>query len=1116
MADRYWVGGTATWSSTNTTNWSTASNGAGGASVPTASDNVIFDANSNTGTGAFTVTVASGYSANCLDFTVTAPDGVMTLARGDSNSNINVYGSWSTPATNFSLIATLIVNFRATTTGKTIAMESNAKASGAVRIFFLGAGGGWTFTAEPLYFNSFSHTAGTVDFGNYNITCATAWGSTGSTARTLTLGSSIITITNTNNSVTFSGTNLTLNKGTSKILVTASREVTLTSNVDLYDVEFSGYSSTGSMAYFVGTFSVRDLIISTVPTGSSRVDVVFGTTTAAPGQITVTGQFKCSGSTDVRRRILFGTPLAFLGIYSTRGKIICNGTTDLKNVDFHNIDIEGTAAPISGTSIANWGGGVTGVTFTTAKTCYLRGTSGGQNEWTDNVWAASSGGSVDVANFPLGQDTVIIDNNTLSAELEFNTFNDGAGGCQVFDMSARTTSFTIDPNNGALYITGDDGEIIMPSNVTFATGTGNILVYSGSTCSIDIACTITRAGFSVQSRADVTFYNDLTITGYSTTDVLLSFQRGDIDLNGYAVTTNRFALGPTSSSSNPSVGSDSLTFSGGSLTIAPGNTTSTDKFFGDYSGLFGFPDSGVIRFSGNSTLATVSAPFALWGNNSRCRLQVDGSLLFVSIRGVWNDVDMDGLTARLLLATATIVHGDVVFGADVSYAATLSTTNWEFRGSDDTTFHMKGTNKIHVELVFLKTDPAKVTLLNDVGSISTVFLNSGGLNLNGYDIECIAFSTYEDVNRTLDVGSPTAGEIRVTGVGPVDALLWGYGSKLSVPNGRPTVRLTANPTTGTRSMLGAAVTEASAPNIKVEAGTDTISGSFSAFNLDFTGFSGTFAGGTRTYWGDVTLSSTMTVTSTSSITTFGKTSGTQVFTTNGVTFAAPMTKSGAGTLQLGSALNLSTRDLTVSAGTMDDGGYNITAGALVSGGSTARTLAFNGGTWTLTSTSAAASLSGSNLTTSGSGGTMSLTGATSKTFSSAGFNFSTMTLNQGGAGTLTVTGSNTFRDWSATQKPSQFTVTAGSTQTFVNFTLSGSAGSLVTLRSSVGSSSYTFSKAGGVVNVDYLDIQRSTATGGAAWYAGVNSTNSGNNSGWIFTAAPAGGDGKFFAFFNWA
>ena len=47
MADRYWVGGSGTWSSLNTSNWSTSSGGAGGASVPTAADNVFFDVNSN-------------------------------------------------------------------------------------------------------------------------------------------------------------------------------------------------------------------------------------------------------------------------------------------------------------------------------------------------------------------------------------------------------------------------------------------------------------------------------------------------------------------------------------------------------------------------------------------------------------------------------------------------------------------------------------------------------------------------------------------------------------------------------------------------------------------------------------------------------------------------------------------------------------------------------------------------------------------------------------------------------------------------------------------------------------------------------------------------------------
>jgi hypothetical protein len=50
MANRYWVGGTGTWDAANTTNWSTASGGAGGASVPTSADIVFIDADSGGGT----------------------------------------------------------------------------------------------------------------------------------------------------------------------------------------------------------------------------------------------------------------------------------------------------------------------------------------------------------------------------------------------------------------------------------------------------------------------------------------------------------------------------------------------------------------------------------------------------------------------------------------------------------------------------------------------------------------------------------------------------------------------------------------------------------------------------------------------------------------------------------------------------------------------------------------------------------------------------------------------------------------------------------------------------------------------------------------------------------
>jgi hypothetical protein len=63
--DRYWVGGSGSWNSTS--KWSATSGGASGASVPTASDNAIFDANS--AAAHYTVTVTD--NATCADLTFT-------------------------------------------------------------------------------------------------------------------------------------------------------------------------------------------------------------------------------------------------------------------------------------------------------------------------------------------------------------------------------------------------------------------------------------------------------------------------------------------------------------------------------------------------------------------------------------------------------------------------------------------------------------------------------------------------------------------------------------------------------------------------------------------------------------------------------------------------------------------------------------------------------------------------------------------------------------------------------------------------------------------------------------------------------------------------------------
>ena len=84
MADRYWVGGTGTWTTT-TTNWSASSGGSSGASAPTAADSVFFNQ-------AATYTVTMTGALTCLDITVSA--GTVTFATG-TGPTLAVSGSMS-------------------------------------------------------------------------------------------------------------------------------------------------------------------------------------------------------------------------------------------------------------------------------------------------------------------------------------------------------------------------------------------------------------------------------------------------------------------------------------------------------------------------------------------------------------------------------------------------------------------------------------------------------------------------------------------------------------------------------------------------------------------------------------------------------------------------------------------------------------------------------------------------------------------------------------------------------------------------------------------------------------------------------------------------------------
>jgi hypothetical protein len=93
-------------------------------------------------------------------------------------------------------------------------------------------------------------------------------------------------------------------------------------------------------------------------------------------------------------------------------------------------------------------------------------------------------------------------------------------------------------------------------------------------------------------------------------------------------------------------------------------------------------------------------------------------------------------------------------------------------------------------------------------------------------------------------------------------------------------------------------------------------------------------------------------------------------------------------------------------------------------------------------------------------------------------------------------------------------IASGSTQTVSTFTVNGTAGVLKIIKSTVAGSRATLSKASGTVTSDYVSIKDSAATGGATWDA-TNSTDAGNNTGWIINGVPTGtanNSGFFFMF----
>jgi hypothetical protein len=470
---------------------------------------------------------------------------------------------------------------------------------------------------------------------------------------------------------------------------------------------------------------------------------------------------------------------------------------------------------------------------------------------------------------------------------------------------------------------------------------------------------------------------------------------------------------------------------------------------------------------------------------------------------VCNDFTASGLDGVMTLAGTSI-------GLTVSGSLTFQATNFTRTYTGTTTFAATTTGKT------ITTNGVAfggAVTFNGVGggwtlgsaltvpATSTTTLTNGTLDLGNFTLSTGIFSSDNANTRAIAFGTtgsivPTTTTAATTVLAMATATNFTFTGTSNI-----TAAMSVTRTFNFGGTAGATTSNRLNVNTTSGASIPTFTGSFRQIN--FTGSTTSFGFPTISCHG-FTLASGGTYTNVN-ITTVGD--GNLTYTGKAI---STLTINGTGiTTTLNSAGT--NGNLILTNGTIDLAGYTLTTPVQTSAGT--KNITFNGGTLLIASGNFANSNPTGFTTTAGTGtGVISMTSASTKTMT--GSSTYNCTLNQGGAGNLNITGSNTFNNITNTVQPASIIFTAGTTNTFNNFSLSGTAGNLITIGSAT-AASHTLSKASGTVSADFLSISRSTATGGAIWDAGANSTDGGNNSGWIFTAppAPSGSNSNFLVFF---
>lgn len=1172
MANRFWVttgttGGIGNWSDTQ--NWASTTGGAAGASVPGSSDAVLFDANS----GASSVATVD---SNVTVQTVTCTGSwAGTIAFGTNTISVNSTGTVFTGTTQMKVTGTpLIILTNSSATSRTVTPGAVTEANSISFRVTAGTGNITFTTAQAVRDLDFTDGTNPTGFaGTLGNSANTIYGNLkASTGMTVTAGTGTWTFAATSGTKTINTAGITFDKpftfngvgGTWQLQAALTSGSTRTCALTNGVLDLNGYTAT------FGSVSSSNSNARTFAFGSTGKFVLLNSaasvwTTSTATNLTVTGTSPLiqltTNATTGTRTITFGNAgeSKAISVDVTAGSdTIALATT---TGAYKNINFTGFTGTINyNNSIAIYGD------FNTGNATAMTGAASPQFASTSGTRTIRSNGLI----FPLGVGfngvggtwslldalsmvgTLTLANGTLTT----NGYAVTAG--QFASSSTNTRALNLGASTVTLTGTGTSWSTADPTNLTFNAGTSS-LVFTGTSAAV----AFTNGGLTYYNvtapdsgyRFDVVgsaVFNQLTVSNSATAaEKTLRFDTnqtiGTFTVTGAsgncrilvfanpAVVGAQITLTATSASfvdtdfrdiaaagaATPWTGTRLGNYGNNTnITFGAGKTVYWNKVAG---GAWG--DDAWATASGGAT-STLNQPLgqdvAVFDNTG---LNAGSTVVFGNY--VSGGLDCSSLTNALIIQTdqtylAPGLYKDVTLSSAVSFTGTA---NIGFSGRIATQYITSAGVNWSCGVTFNAT--VTVVLVDNLTTDDASF-TSGSIDLNNKTLTCNTFSSASTATRSIIFGS---GSIDVAGNGTT---VWSCSDLTGFSyTGTPTVNFTYTGGVGTRTIANGSTaggTESNAVDFNITAGSDIwlISGASIVRNVNFSGFSGSsglFSGGV--IYGNFFLSATQTVSASSGFNLFAATSGVKTITSNGLLIDQRIRFGGVGgSWALQDALTLgSTRAIDIYAGTFTTNSFTVTCGkfgdnaALATGNRTINLGASTINCLGYSTTASSFQIADGAYTFTVNAGTSTIymaeayTGASTQDFYGGGKTYYNLVYS--GDQPSTIYNSNTFNSISNTAQPLALSFEAGSTQTVNNFNVSGTAGNLVTMASSVPGTRWNLVKnTGGKVLVSYCSITDSAVTPAGYWFAPTSqgNVNGGNNTGWNFGSSGDAANG-FLPFF---